>query len=172
MKRLKLRIRMALVILSVFVTVLGFSLWRSQYSMGIANSYEIGLPLAQDKILIATQSSEFKDSLVRKITEGLKSEPVAIKVIDINGLPNIDPDAWSAILVIHTWENGRPPSQVRHFVDGPVDVRKLVVLTTSSSADKTIVEVDGVSAASQLHDVPQYTNEVLGRIKNILSRQL
>jgi len=172
MKRIKRRFKVALGVSVVIITFFGFTLWRSQYSMGVAESYEISQPNAQDKLLIATQSSEFKDSLVSEIVSGLQSDPLTINVIDIKDLTTIDDKQWSVIVVIHTWENGRPPSEVRHFVDGPVDVRKLIVLTTSSSGDKTIGEVDGISAASQLNDLSDYSDRVVGRIRKVLSKRL
>ncbi len=172
MKKIKSTFKILVPLIIIVVSIFMLAQWRSQYSMGTAESYELNTADVDRSLLIATQSSEFKDSLVNTIVSAFESESVYIKVIDVSDLNRVDENSWSAIVVIHTWENGAPPYEVTHFVTGPVDVSKLVVLATSSSGDNSIEEVDGISGASRWKDFNTYCDEIIERVNLILNKEL
>jgi len=85
--------------------------------MDVAEAYEVNSPNLKQKMLIATQGSKFKDSIVSEIIEQYKSDFIYIKVIDISTLANTNTSDFDAILLIHTWEIGKPPETIQAFMD-------------------------------------------------------
>jgi len=147
--------------------------YRSRYAMVAATAFEAGEPTLRLRVLIATQGSEFKYALVERLVDYLKQRSVHIKVIDVSGLPRIQENEWSAIVVIHTWENWRPQPDAKAFLDRARDMKKIVFVTTSGSGrEKMPGGIDVVSAASELRDVPTTLAQVTTRLDALLATTL
>jgi hypothetical protein len=86
---------------------------------------------AHAKVLIATQGSDFKDSVVAGVVAHLKHRPVYVKVVDVSALAHVQETDWDAIVVIHTWEMGKPQADAQKFISRAQDPRKVFVLSTS-----------------------------------------
>jgi uncharacterized protein YneF (UPF0154 family) len=145
-----------------------FGLYLSRHEMKPARALESGNPKATVRVLIATQGSAFKDAVVAQVMAQLASSQAFIKVVDISSLGDVSAANWSAVLVLHTWEFGKPPQMVRDFVARQSSVRNLVVLSTSGSGRERLAGVDAVSAASVDADVPARAAEVTRRLRAIL----
>jgi hypothetical protein len=91
-----------------------------------------------------------------------------VQVIDISGLSQVHEDQWTAIVVLHTWQFGRPPPVVPAFVDHTRDRRKLIVLTTSGSGHARLSGVDAISSASVDRDVPTGVMEIIPKLDGLL----
>ena len=146
------------------------SWYRSRYSMVVATPFEVGEPALRQHVLIATQGSEFKYALVERLVDYLKQRSVHIKVIDVSGLPGVRESEWSAIIVIHTWENWRPQADARAFLDRAREPGKIVFVTTSGSGrEKMPGGIDVISAASELREMPTTLSQVTPRLDALLA---
>jgi hypothetical protein len=69
--------------IAILVAVmLGFGSWyKIHYSMGTAREFEVNSRSIKPKVLLATQGSDFKDSIVRGIVEHLKSRSLPLVTI-------------------------------------------------------------------------------------------
>ncbi len=160
----------AWVIGSVIVVVFLFALWyRETYSMNAAATFEVNSPSNRQHILIATQGSDFKDSVVHELVREFKSKQMYIKVIDITGLSQINEDAWTALIILHTWEYSKPPEDVKIFVERAKNKKKLVVLSTSGDGNYKIDGIDAITSASKLSNVSIKSAEIISRVNNLLS---
>ena len=113
MKRWK---KIALWILGGIIVLFGFLvLYKIRYSMDVARSFEVNDPRLAQRVLIATQGSDFKDAVVQGIVKKLQSRPVYVKVIDVSALPAMEDSTWNAMIIIHTWENWWPPQGGKRF---------------------------------------------------------
>lgn len=142
--------------------------YRAHYSMTVARSFDVGAPSSAQRVLIATQGSPFKDSLVAGIIQHLRSRSVYISVIDVSALPSVRDSDWAAIVLIHTWEYSKPQADAKAFIDRLPDRRRIVVVTTSGSGKERISGVDAISAASLIRDVPTPLTTVTRRIDALL----
>ncbi|HZY79619.1 MAG TPA: hypothetical protein VFE50_08860 [Cyclobacteriaceae bacterium] len=159
-----LRIIIVAILLVISAAVL-FGIWyKYTYSMKEAMSREINDPKLATKVLIATQGSDFKDQVVSGIIDKLSDRPIYIKVTDIKELANINPPDWTAIVIIHTWEVGRPPKPVSEFVKN-TNTSDLIILATSGDGNYHIGGVDGITSASKLTDVDHCVREIMNRIE-------
>jgi hypothetical protein len=162
--------RKVLIVAAVLLSaVLGFATWyRWHFSMSPARPFEVNDLHSPSRVLIATQGSQFKDAVVAGVVGRLKPRGAYIRVADISALGGIDPADWSAIVVIHTWEMGKPPGAVKDFVEHARDSRKLVVLTTSGAGTFKMEGIDAISTASVDADALPRAAEIAARVDGIL----
>jgi hypothetical protein len=150
------------------LAILAFITWyKIHYSMDVAESFEVNSPQLSRRVLIATQGSQFKNAIVAALIDHLKKKNAYIKVIDVSTLPKVDEDKWTAIVVIHTWENMKPPAYVKDFVGRVKNLSKVIVLATSGRGNFKIEGINAISSASVMANVPAIASEIDGRLDSI-----
>ncbi len=162
-KKILLGVSMAVVAL-----VACMSWYRVHYSMHPARAFEINSPAANSKVLIATQRSDFKDSIVSGVVAHLREHQAYVKVVDVSALPSVRETDWNAIVLIHTWQMEKPQPDAKKFIDRTKNLRKVIVLTTSGAGTRKMEGVDAISSASDMIDVPKRVAEVDKRIDAVL----
>ena len=158
------------VILGVIFAFFLLLMWyQYQYSMDVIEPYAINSPSLEKKLLIAAQGSEFKDKVTTGIVDRYTSDAIYIRVIDVEELQGIDPKDFNALVIIHTWENSKPPVAVKVFIDRIENDRdKIVVLTTSGEGSYKVKDVDAIAGESILEDAPVFVKEIISRLDSIL----
>jgi hypothetical protein len=154
------------------VSIIYLSWYSVQHTMDEVRPYEINDPHLTHHILIATQGSEFKDALVHEVIKRLQSQPVYIRVIDVAALSNMRESEWSAIVILHTWENWKPQRDAQFFVDHAESRDKIIMLSTSGSGSRKMKTIDGITAASEMNEVSAKAKEIVTRIQNILNSHI
>lgn len=162
--------KIVFIILSVIVLLLAWMVWyKYEYSMGKADAFQISSSNMDRSLLIATQKSPFKDSVTQLLVKYYTSDSLFIKVIDISSLSEIDPSDYTAIAIIHTWENWEPPSEIKSFMEQTTGIReKIIVFTTSGAGTFKMKEVDAITGESRIEDAPQFADKLIGRLDPIL----
>lgn len=156
-------------IAALAVVILGLTSWyATHYSMRAARQFDVNSPAANARVVIATQGSDFKDSVVAGIVAHLKPRQVYIKVIDVSALPSVQETDWNAIILIHTWQMHEPQPDAKKFVDRIQNPRKVIALSTSGAGTFKIEGIDAVSSASEMIDVPRRVAEIDRRVDAIL----
>jgi len=157
------------VVLVVLAALIALALWyRAAHGMRTATGFAVGDATAHERVLIASQGSSFKDAMVREIIAHLKGHPVYVRVVDVSALPDVDPGAWTAVIVMHTWEIGKPDSFARTFFERVGAQRKLIVVTTSGSGQEKVPGFDVISTASVIRELPTPLGEVTRRLDGLL----
>ena len=163
--------------ISLIILVLGglfiiFAFWyKYQYSMDIAEAFEVNSPDQNPRLLIATQGSDYKDKVTQGVVNYFEKDSIYIKGIDATTLTNINPTDYDAILIIHTWENWRPPKAVELFINRNKAVKdKIVVLTTSGEGTFKMEDVDAITGESKLENATTQINEIIKRLKPLLNQ--
>ncbi|MBQ0732889.1 hypothetical protein [Aquimarina celericrescens] len=167
-------VKIILVFLSVILLLFIIATWyKYEFSMEVAKEYQLNTPNENIKLLIATQGSEFKDTITKGIVKHYKRDSIFIKVIDISSLVKVNPNDFTAILIMHTWENWKPPTVVRQFIERTADQhKKMVVLTTSGQGSYSIKQIDTLYNLENIDALTgeSNTNETTSFIKEIISR--
>jgi hypothetical protein len=123
--------------------------------MDVVTPYTINETYFEKKLLIATQGSDFKDKVTSAIVKHFKLDSIYIQVFDIAELQGVDPNDFDALVIIHTWENWKPPVAVKAFIDRTkMDKDKIVVLTTSGEGSYKMDDVDAIVGESILANAP------------------
>jgi hypothetical protein len=161
----------AVVVVAAVLLLLSGSLFGyfMVHGMATAQSYEKGLPSLPQHVLIATQGSTFKDRLVTAVVAQLEQRPAYVKVIDVGRLGDIDGGDWQAIVIVHSWEFGKPPAVVRDFVARLADPGKVIDVTTSGGGREKLPGVDVISSASVIDEVPQLAAQIYSKIDSRLA---
>jgi len=161
--------------ITLSITVLGllfilFAVWyKYQYSMDTAKSFEVNTSMLDRKLIIATQGSEFKNEITKNIVEFYKPDSIYIKVVDISSLLEIDPQNWNALVIMHTWENWKPPIDVKAFIDRTQAFQnKIVVLTTSGQGSFKMKGIDAITGESKLENTASFTHLIIERLDPLL----
>ena len=164
--------KVVLAIAAVPVALLVFSTWYLvRYSMAPAKPFEVNRTDVREHVLIATQGSAFKDAVVQGVVARLEKRPAYVKVIDVASLGDVREADWNAIVIVHTWEMGKPPAAVKAFTDRAQARDKLVVFATSGEGHQHIGGVDTVTSASAMGTAPAQADEIVSRIEKVLAAQ-
>lgn len=163
--------KIVLIFLGLMLAFFLFLLWyQYRYSMDVVKPYAVNLPTLEKKLLIATQGSDFKNDVTTGIVEYYKPDSIYIQVIDVGSLENSDPKDFNAIVVIHTWENWKPPISVQSFIERYKNEKnKIVLFTTSGEGSYKMEGVDAFTGESIMTEVPFFVDRIVERVNGILN---
>ena len=164
----KKKITLSIIMLGLLFLL--FAFWyKYQYSMDTAKSFEVNTSKLERKLIIATQGSAFKNEITKNIVEFYKPDSIFIKVIDISSLSETDPQNWTALVIMHTWENWKPPIDVKAFIDRTQAYHnKIVVLTTSGQGSFKMKGIDAITGESKLENTASNTYLINERLDPLL----
>ncbi|AEP28822.1 hypothetical protein [Brumicola nitratireducens] len=159
--RKKVTLAAVLVGLTLFSSLTWYNV---KYSMEFVPSFTIKSENSIYNLLIATQGSAYKRSLVDGVIEQLKNRPFNITVIDVSALADVNTEEWTAIVILHTWESWRPQQDAMSFVHRNPDADNTIVLSTSGQGDLKIKGIDAITSASNMADVDKDVAKIMRRI--------
>ena len=126
---------------------------------------------ADQRVLIATQRSEFKEAVVARIVEDLEKDLCYVKVIDLKKLKIDSASDYDAVVVVNTCKAWRLSGGASKFVKAFPDKDKVVLLTTAGGEDwkPKSVEVDAITSASKEQKTDPVADEISRRVRKILN---
>ena len=161
------------IFIAVVLLFVGCGAPRYFWPQGDVASYEVGEPSLKVRVLIASRSTDFKDAVVRKITESFQGESVYLKVIGVDGLREEDAGDYAAVVLINAclaWGMGR---HVNAFIDGHEDQSRMIVLTTSGDGEWLPKmrgrNFDAVSSASADGSADEVAETIVAKIRDLSS---
>ncbi|WP_438425876.1 hypothetical protein [Aquimarina macrocephali] len=162
-----------IIVFSVLILFSGFWVWYEYtYSMDTVIPFEVNDSNLETKVLIASQGSRFKDSLVQNILKHYQNDSVYFKVIDVYTMFTVNIDKWDALVIINSWEYGSPPRNVKKFIKNhPDQLDKLIILSTVGSSNIALEDIDVISGESVIEKTSEYTNIVVERLDKIIKPQ-
>lgn len=164
--------KIILIVLMLGALLLLVAIWyKHEYSMYKVEAYEVNAPSLDRKLIIATQGSKFKDAITKRIIDHYKQDSIFIKVIDVSSLQKIEPKNYNAIVVMHTWENWKPPVDVQTFIDNTKDFQdRIIVLTTSGKGAFKMENVDAITCESKLENSESYSSKIIKKLTPLLKQ--
>ena len=133
-----------------------------------AETFEINSLNPTQRILIATQSSDFKDELTKILCDSLKDTSTTIKGIDVGGLPEINDEDWDRILIMNSFII-QLNKDVDQFITRALAPQKILAFVTSGGADwlpKPDIEIDAFTSASKkmvINDLVELITDWMGK---------
>jgi hypothetical protein len=126
-------------------------------------------PVPSRQVLIATESSHFKDAVVTRITQALRADGHRVTVIALERLAATPLQDYQAIVLVNTCRAWRPGREVRDVLRRArdADKKKFMVVTTANSetCDLGVSGVDAVSAASKRIRIDSVSQTVLDKLR-------
>ena len=143
-------------------------------AMGTVDTTEFGSKGAQNSwVLIATQKSDFKRTVIYQIRNTLESNSCYIKVVDVKRLPHESTDGFNAIIILNKCMAGRPDPRVESFIDNVPDKEKIILLTTGrlDSWKPESQRVDAMTSASVMTQATVIGQSLAGKALEIIRSQ-
>ena len=161
------------ILIGLGVVVAGILVWYfiyvQIYKMDVIDTSEINKPDLDTKVLIASQGSEFKNTLVEKLTNDLKSKPCYIKIVDATTLADQTCEGWNAVVILHTTEWYKAPKAVHTFLDNARDLGKVFLVTTAGDEETRLdYTVDAVTSSSVMEEIDAISKKVLDKINTTI----
>ena len=133
---------------------------------------EINQSTLENKILIASRQSEFKDAIVQRIKDSFSDQAVYIKIIGIEDLEYEDPNRYSATLLINSAMGWKIDRKVEYFLVKHGELNSIIVLTTSNGGDilpdMKGRQIDAISAASIKEKNKNIADRIIGKIAKLI----
>ena len=121
-------------------------------------------------ILIASEKSDYKNQLVKMLSETLKKKGFYIKVIDVTydsaPIDSVKIDDWKSIIIINSIKAGRLNWYVENFIVSNNLDSKIVLINISDSGDaKTDHNIDAITTASNMNQIETIKDLILDRVE-------
>lgn len=173
MKNLNLSSKLVLISIILISLILILIYWSNQRNSIESKEVErVKSSLLDSKLLIVSQSSPFKDLVTNRVSGHYKTAEVDVVIIDVAALKNTDITEFDAILIVHRWEARAPAESVQSFMDKNTVIKnKIVMLTTSWNGLEKMNNVDAITGASVVDDVPIYVDEIIKRLDPLLKQK-
>ncbi len=144
--------------------------YKLEFSMDLSEEYQLNSHDQTRSLIIATQGSDFKNSISTAVVDQYKQDSIFIKVMDISSLSEVEPQKPTAILGIHTWENWKPPIDIKEFIERSSNyMDKIVVLTTSGEASYKMENIDAITGESEMANVDFYIKQIIEKLDPMLN---
>ena len=137
---------------------------------GVIEPFQVGNPDATNKILIASQGSEFKNNLLNNLVQQLETEDNYLFVVDCTKLDSETVTEWDAIVIIHSAQMHEMPGAAELFLKRAADHSKVMLVSTSGAGDDKVegFDVDAISTASHIEITHKLLNWLIPRIESKL----
>ncbi len=127
---------------------------------------EGGNPQSTRRVLIAGESTPFKQQVASRVTEILVAQDCYFRIISLGGLASQDASQYGAILLVTSMQAGRLDQRVMKYLQKDPTNPKVVVFYTRGTEDpmpeklKPDIRVDVVTSASLTDRVEQRGQEL------------
>ena len=148
---------------------LGFAIYVILYYPRKAEPFEIVTTHPTRKILIATQGSDYKNSLTKTLCDSLKKSAVHIRGIDVGDLEDVNEDDWDKVLIINSFII-RLNRNVERMISSTNAPEKILLYVTSGGADwqpQSQFKIDAFTSASRT----VYINDLVHLITHWMVRE-
>ena len=152
-------------VLKIFLLVLGiivvalvvlFGVYLLLNRQGVVEPFAVGTPELENKVLIASQGSDFKNVVVESLTAYLEKKPAYVEVIDVTSLSGVNEDEWDALVFLQSTEQWKLWPDVDTYLARAKNLDKVILVATSGSGDwKTDkYDVETITSASKMEEMP------------------
>lgn len=154
----------------IIILIALFAVFLLINRQGVVEGYDAGTAGAADRLLIASQGSKFKNSLVESVIAELAEDSLYIRLIDVTSLGDVLEKEWDAVLIMHTTEQWKLQPDVKEYLGRAQNLEKVILVTTSGSGEwkSDEYDVDILTSASKSEELPALTERITEKIKSIL----
>lgn len=126
---------------------------------------DFGSPDADDRVLIVSEASRYKERLLEALVEQLATPTTYIAVRSFDDFVALDAADYDGVLVINAGVGSEVRSQVVRWLDAQGSPDNVVVLTTQISDWTPNITVDSVTTASRNRNIPEVSRDLVARVR-------
>jgi len=143
----------------IFSTILGIiivfcSVYLFRNYPRSASPFEVQVENPNQKILIATQRSHFKDQFVSMLVDSLSLTTNYIRGVEVNDLKDMNDDDWDKIIIINSFIV-KLNRKADRFIQRAERPEKILLFVTSGGADwkpQPELQIDAITSASRIEN--------------------
>lgn len=125
--------------------------------------------LSAQTVVIAKESTRYKNALVEVLVEKLEVESFTTVVIDHKELSSIDPADYTAVYVVNSGVMSRVRPAVMEWLDSiSGNDGNVIVHTTQKSTWTPEISVDSITSASETSNIEYMTDSIVTKITALL----
>lgn len=127
------------------------------------DSFEVNKPILNNKILVVSEGSDFKNTLLETIVTKIENDSTYIKIIHTSDINSIESNEWDRIVIINTCVANKLGKHVNLFLANHTnDVPTIMVITAGDGSwQPANLNVDAISTASRLSRMEAVTDSVI-----------
>lgn len=160
---MKKPVKISLIIVGIAVVIFaGVMLsYRFLKSMDVTPNKEINESATGDHVLLATQGSDFKDSVIDQIEQDMANKNVHISIMDTTKLDKVSADDYDKLVLFTTVQSDDIPENVTTFMNDNKD-RSIHIAVTADSGrwDKQPKDIDAISEASKSENKQDFVDDL------------
>jgi hypothetical protein len=155
----------AIVFLVIGILAVGLGTYRLLKWQWPLETQVVNDTVLQPKILIAAQSTKFKDSVLEKVVQKYEGKNVYLEILDITQSPLPELEAWDRIILFSTIESGDLyPEASAWIVKFKNEInRKVYVFNTADSGRwaHNEMQIDAVTAPSKKVNADLFADTII-----------
>lgn len=160
-----------IVILIIIAAVLfvGLSIYNFlQDPDSIKPSYSINAEGRKDNVLIATEGSNFKESVLEKVVDFCKGNGISLSIINVSQLTDIEAKNWDGIIILSAIINYKLDPAIDKFLENNQDYNEIFMYNTSTSTvlEKGDRKIDAITSASKETNINKCASAIINFIDN------
>ncbi|MBC1482257.1 hypothetical protein HCJ52_03370 [Listeria sp. FSL L7-1485] len=160
---MKKPVKISLIIVGIAVVIFaGVMLsYRFLKSMDVTPNTEINESATGDHVLLATQGSDFKDSVIDQIEQDMANKNVHISIMDTTKLDKVNADDYDKVVLFTTVQSDDIPENVTTFMNDNKDKSIHIAVTADSGRwDKQPKDIDAISEASKSENKQDFVDDL------------
>ncbi|WP_048627024.1 hypothetical protein [Listeria ivanovii] len=160
---MKKPVKISLIIVGIAVVIFaGVMLsYRFLKSMDVTETAEVNKSATGSHVLLATQGSKFKDSVIDQVKEEMEGKNVHISIIDTTKLDKVKADDYDKVVLFTTVQSDDIPENVTTFMNDNKDKNIHIAVTADSGNwDDQPNDVDAISEASKSENKQGFVDDL------------
>jgi nucleoside diphosphate kinase len=128
------------------------------------------LNLEYSYVLIVSEESQFKNNLVKIISDHFYSKPILFSIIDEAELASTNEDLWDRVVIVTSAHNDNVVQEIDSYINKHKDPEKIcLVITTDSGKWEGHFRngVDVITTASKLKNTNKVSGEIIEMIDSV-----
>ncbi|ARM72393.1 hypothetical protein LMxysn_0758 [Listeria monocytogenes] len=160
---MKKPLKISLILVGIAVVIFaGVMLsYRFLKSMDVTESAEVNKSATGNHVLLATQGSKFKDSVMDQVKKDMEGKNVHISIIDTTKLDKVKADDYDKVVLFTTVQSDDIPENVTTFMNDNKDKSIHIAVTADSGRwDDKPKDVDAISEASKAENKQDFVDDL------------
>ncbi|EDN7593768.1 hypothetical protein GPY84_11845 [Listeria monocytogenes] len=135
--------------------------YRFIKSMDVTENAEINKSATGDHVLLATQGSKFKDSVMDQVKKDMEGKNVHVSIIDTTKLDKVKADDYDKVVLFTTVQSDDIPENVSTFMNDNKDKSIHIAVTADSGRwDDKPKDIDAISEASKAENKQEFVDDL------------
>ncbi|EAG1934272.1 hypothetical protein BB995_02645 [Listeria monocytogenes] len=160
---MKKPLKISLIVVGIAVVIFaGVMLsYRFIKSMDVTENDQINKSATGDYVLLATQGSKFKDSVMDQVKKDMEGKNVHVSIIDTTKLDKVTTDDYDKVVLFTTVQSDDIPENVTTFMNDNKDKSIHIAVTADSGRwDDKPKDIDAISEASKAENKQDFVDDL------------